>query len=160
MTTLQHFSITKYLCRLNKLGTIEDFVKSKSYFVSVLAQYNRDINFIQQINSLLESDEPLDKIKYWISSNLVKSANLKDNQVYRFIQTEYLDKGIGINEPFSSFWEKYAKGKEAPFTKQAVSRFLAALDIKAKNKKCAKLSAYLNVSWQEISNTFKNSGLD
>ena len=156
----QHFSITEFLRRLDKLRTIEDFAKSKSYFTTVLSQLDRDINFRQELDNLLKLNKPLNIIKQWACSNLVQKANLNQNQIYRFIRSEYLDKGNRINEPFASFYNKYAEGKEAPYTKQAVSRFLRVLEIKAKNKKYGKLCAYLNVPSEELFNAFSNLGLD
>ena len=160
MINPQHFSITEFLRRLNKIDTIEDFIKSKSYFNSVLSQLDRDSNFKEQLQDLLDESVCLGEIKNWASLNIVKLANLNQNQIYRFIRTEYLNKGNGINEPFSSFYSKYAKGKETPYTKQAVSRFLTVLGIKAKNKKCeTKICAYLNITWQEVFDAFTNLGL-
>jgi len=160
MTNSQRLSIIELQRRLHKIETLEDLTYSKSYITSVLNRLDRDNNFSTQLEDLLVKETPLDEIKKWASFNMAQAGHLNQNQVYRFIRKYYLDQEKDINEPFSSFYNKYAEGKEIPYTKQAVSRFLTVLGIKAKNKKYkSKICAYLNIKWQEIDNAFSNLGI-
>jgi hypothetical protein len=154
-----NFSIFEFQKRLSVVQTYKD-IENSDYLNRIIKKWIR----FEQLHENFQTSKSPEEVKEWIFRQVAQKVNLKEIDLYKFIDKHYLQNGIGISEPFPEFFEKYVNMSEvACLTKMGMSKYLSILGIKAVKKrvKCGDKTQQmtLHVRYEDLLNAFLRIGI-
>ena len=165
ISKLSKFGLTEFYRKIRNITDIHTLNTTKDYILRVIRYYypqNIYNDFVNEFNSrisMIEQQEPqtyndcIKSIKEWIlsfhsdtpiSTDIRQLEQLRKNdlvgQLREYLKVEYLNNNKDLIVPFSQFYDDFShynkqQGQICTHSKQAVSRALSALGVKAKAKK-------------------------
>lgn len=159
---------------MGRIGSLEDLNRSKNRLISIIktVSQNRDFtdSFTVNLIALLDVETDVDIIKQWLSEQIDIFSNDRGvKTLYHYLKTNYPH---GINEPFATFYNKYADSYSQDVTimnKNSASRALNAIGLKSKMSRVEvedfpgikrfKSAMFIRATEEELREIFRRVGM-